>query len=93
MQKEVNAFGINVEPTEFDDAMEDLIDLFENQEANAATEREAKVQNTENEKAKAEDIRQKALETFSETKKQTTNLRSFKFQTKSLRCAISSKQS
>ena len=42
---------------------------FENQEANAATEREAKVQNTENGKAKAEDIRQKALETFSETKK------------------------
>ena len=36
MQKEVNASGINVEPTEFDDAMEDLIDLFENQEANAA---------------------------------------------------------
>ena len=36
---------------------------------NAAIEKEAKVQNTANEKAKAEDVRQKALETFSETKK------------------------
>ena len=69
MRKELNASGIDVEPTEFDDAMEDLVDFFENQEANATIEKEAKVKNTANEKAKAEDVRQKALETFSETRK------------------------
>lgn len=69
LQKELNASGIDVEPTEFDNAMEDLVEYFENQEANAEIEKEAKLQNMENEKAKAEDVRQKALETFSETKK------------------------
>ena len=69
VRKELNASGIDVEPTELDTAMEDLVAYFENQEANAGIEKEAKLQNNENEKAKAEDVRLKALETFAETKK------------------------
>jgi hypothetical protein len=69
MQKELNASGIAVERTEFDEAMEDLVEYFENQEATAETEKEAKLENMENQKQKAEDVRLKALETFSETKK------------------------
>lgn len=66
--KELNASGIHVEPTEFETAMEDLVVYFENQEANAEKEKEAKL-NSENEKGKAEEVRLKALETFSETRK------------------------
>ena len=69
MQKELNASGVAVEPTEFDEAMEDLVEYFENQEATAEIEKEAKLENMENQKQKAEDVRLKALETFSETKK------------------------
>ncbi len=71
--KELNASGIDVEPTEFNTAMEDLVAHFENQEANAEIEKEARVQNNENEKAKAEDVRLKALETFAETKKRKSD--------------------
>ena len=69
MQKELNASGIAVEPTEFEEAMEDLVEHFENQEATAEMEKEAKSENMEKQKQKAEDVRLKALETFSETKK------------------------
>ena len=69
MQKELNASGVAVEPTEFDEAMEDLVEYFENQEATAEIEKEAKLENMENQKQKAEYVRLKALETFSETKK------------------------
>ena len=64
-----NASGVAVEPTEFDEAMEDLVEYFENQEATAEIEKEAKLENMENQKQKAEDVRLKASETFSETKK------------------------
>ncbi len=53
--------------------MEDLVAHFENQEANAEIEKEARVQNNENEKAKAEDVCLKALETFAETKKRKSD--------------------
>ena len=69
MQKELNASGIAVEPTEFEEAMEDLVEHFENQEATAEMEKEAKSENMENQKQKAEGVRLKALETLSETKK------------------------
>ena len=65
MHKELNAPGIAVEPTKFDEAMEDLVEYFENQEATAEIEKEAKLENIENQKQKAEDVRLKALETFS----------------------------
>ena len=69
MQKELNASGVAVEPTEFDEAMEDLVEYFENQEATAEIEKEATLEDMENQKQKAEDVRLKALETFSGTKK------------------------
>ena len=62
LQKELNASGIAVEPTEFDEAMEDLVE--------AEIEKEAKLENIENQKQKAEDVRVKALETFSVSKKE-----------------------
>lgn len=68
-RKELNASGIQVEPTEFETAMEDIVAYFENQEANADKEKEAKLKTIENEKGKAEEIRLNALETFSGTRK------------------------
>ena len=56
-RKELNASGIHVEPTEFETAMEDIVAYFENQEANAEKELEAKLKNMENEKGKAEEVR------------------------------------
>ena len=43
-RKELNASGIQVEPTEFETAMEDIVAYFENQEANAEKEKEAKIE-------------------------------------------------
>ena len=62
MQKELNASGIAVQPTEFDEAMEDLVEYFENQEATAEIEKEAKLENIDCQKQKAEDVRLKAVE-------------------------------
>ena len=64
MQKELNASGVAVEPTEFDEAMEDLVEYFENQEATAEIEKEAKLENIDCQKQKAEDVRLKAVDSF-----------------------------
>lgn len=67
---EINATGISPEPTPPDDALEHLalaqrVEECEEEQKNQSNEN---IQKVEKEKLAAEDLRQKAMETFAETK-------------------------
>ena len=64
---EMSQSGINTEPTEFDMAIEDIINQFENQEETALRAKEAKDAECLKNKTEAEEIRRMAMETFQET--------------------------
>ena len=68
---EMSQSGINTEPTEFDMAIEDIINQFENQEETALRATEAEEAECLKNKTEAEEIRQMAMETFCETRKRS----------------------
>ena len=63
--------GINPEETEVDFALADIIERFEEAQKIDASEKQKK--KTEQDAAKAEDVRRKSLETFGETMKRKSN--------------------
>jgi len=67
---EAKASGISPEHTEIDDALQDLLERFEEADSARKTEKTEKVGK---ELAAAQDIRNASLETFSETRKRNGN--------------------
>ena len=69
-RKEVSATGLGGdEPTEYEIILEDLIEMSDECDLRGEQESAEKEQNTEDEKAKALDIRKTATERFGETRK------------------------
>ena len=68
-REELSASGISPEETELDSMMEEIVEREESSEIILQHEKEEKMQKLEEDRIAADDMRRKAMETLSETKK------------------------